>query len=127
MIYIKAIEIICKVERIGHNTYIIPTRVNSLSRIQNCPSNYNGLVLYRREMQVYDTYIECIYTAQEKYVLENYFTSIQSKQRAWQLAEDYYIRNDIDNYYIEFSNNAKSSSYEIITYLLTYGHYVLVL
>lgn len=101
-----------KVERIGHNTYIIPTRVNSLSRIQNCPSNYNGLVLYRREMQVYDTYIECIYTAQEKYVLENYFTSIQSKQRAWQLAEDYYIRNDIDNYYIEFSNNAKSSSYE---------------
>lgn len=81
-----------KINRIGNNVFQIHQGQNpTLDTLQPLNSLYNdgrrkGIV-FSQEIQVFDNFFEINYVATKDYVLKNYFTSIQTKYRAYEYTD----------------------------------------
>lgn len=106
------------VDRIGNAIYTITQTTNNIDNLQKVNSVFtdaNGKIytVFKREIGIERNYLTVTYYASEKYVMQNYFTSIITKYRAYQyvdynqsvirkenktihclLAKDYYIDGD---------------------------------
>jgi len=120
-----------KVDRLGNDTYQIAQRITNMNDLNALNTLYNNdKIIYKRTYSIYNDFIKVAYTASKDYVIKNYFTSIQTKYRAYEYV-DYtksVIRKEnntffvlIDNYYIngddkvwfgsvQLSNSSKEKS-----------------
>lgn len=82
-----------KVNRLGNNLYQIHasfiddlTGLNGLNTYIDFTHNdiIEKVIVFSREISVFDDFIEVNYVATQNYILKNYFTSIQTKYRAYE-------------------------------------------
>src|SRR5574344_1146863 len=81
-----------KANRLGNNLYQIHAsflnslELNSLNSYIDFPYGeiIDRAIVFSREISVYNNYIDVNYTATKDYVLKEYFTSIQTKYRAYE-------------------------------------------
>lgn len=77
-----------KINRLGNKIYRITCRYNSLEELNEnnhiLGSVYkDDIIIYSREIQIYDNGIFAIYFATKDYVLKNFFTSVFAKLRTY--------------------------------------------
>lgn len=77
-----------KVNRLGNKIYRITCRYNSLEELEQnnhvLGSVYkDDIIIYSREIQIYDNCVFAIYLATKDYVLKNFFTSVFAKLRTY--------------------------------------------
>ena len=101
-----------KIDRMGNARYTSSARYTNFKDINKCGSNYitsdgKNIIFYRREIAIYNNYYLVSYEGRKDYILQNYFTSINAKIRAWQNASvsNAVKRKDNKLLYIEFSEN----------------------
>ena len=77
--------------RIGNPVKILPQTVDDINKIKPLNSIYNDgyydFTVFHRQFSIYEKYLSVNYTASEKYVIKNYFTSIITKYRAYQYVD----------------------------------------
>ena len=82
-----------KVNRLGNKTYQFTVRYdeyNDLSNLLNLGDYFShdeedDIIIYHREIAIYDNYVLATYFAAKDYVLKNYFTSVYARHRTWNL------------------------------------------
>lgn len=81
-----------KINRFGNKTITIPARYNSLdgteaiNKLQALGSVYeDDNIIYHREYSIFGNAVKCTYYAVKDYVLKNYYTSVFSKLRTYNL------------------------------------------
>lgn len=76
-----------KANRFGNEAIQINARYTSLNDIQplGCVYGDDDIVIYHREYSIYNNVINCTYYGTKDYVLKNYFTSVYSKHRPFNL------------------------------------------
>ena len=107
-----------KIDRMGNARYTASARYINFKDINNCGSNYitsdgKNIIFYRREIAIYNNYYIVNYEGRKDYILQNYFTSVNAKIRAWQNASvnNAVKRKDNKTLYIEFSQNKVIDDY----------------
>ena len=108
-----------KIEKQGRNLHTIQSRVNTLSGVQPIPSQLGKEICYKRDLEIYDNFINVAYFLQEKHLLLNYYNEVSSKERAWELAENYYQRQARDKYYVLLSQKQIPDSLSAIGNITT--------
>ena len=77
--------------RIGNPVKSLPQTIDDTSKIKPLNGIYNDgyydFTIFNRQFAIYENYITCIYYASENYVIQNYFTSIITKYRAYQYVD----------------------------------------
>lgn len=77
-----------KANRLGNNVYQISQRVSSPAYMNALNSVYDDdKIIFKREYSIYNDFVQVSYTASKDYVLKNYFTSIQTKYRAYEYVD----------------------------------------
>lgn len=72
-------------DRIGNKIIQISQVTDNINELMPLNSIYdNKYVVFKREIAIYEDYLTILYTMSEKYVLQNYFTSIVTKYRAYE-------------------------------------------
>ena len=75
-----------KINRLGNKEYIINGRYNSLSEVKPLGSVWgNDIIVYFREIAIYEHFVEVTYHLIKDYVLRNYYTSVWAKHRTYNL------------------------------------------
>lgn len=101
-----------KANRIGNEVVMINQRSRYLANAIDLGDKLGDEIVYRTEYQVFDSYIDVNAYATKDYILQDYFTGINSKIRTWVNAQDEaFIRHDLYKYYVEFD---EENSYEDI-------------
>lgn len=95
------------INRVGNEILFIPQTVSDVSHLNKLNSLYNDkYTVFQRKIQLHEDYIECLYSASEKFVMQNYFTSIIQKYRSYQYV-DYnqsVVRKENDTIYCLLSS-----------------------
>lgn len=108
-----------KIEKQGRTLHTIQSRVNTLSAVQPIPSQLGKEICYKRDLEIYDNFINVAYFLQEKHLLLNYYNEVSSKERAWELAENYYQRQARDKYYVLLSQKQIPDSLSVVGNITT--------
>lgn len=80
-----------KVKRFSNKGVSIVARYNDISQLQDIGTLYDddryekNIIIYHREYSIYDNYIIANYQGTKNYILRNYFTSVFSKYRLYNL------------------------------------------
>lgn len=82
-----------KVNRLGNKTYQFTVKYEKsedLSMLLNLGDYFSydeedDIIIYHREIAIYDNYIIATYFAAKDYVLKNYYTSVYARHRTWNL------------------------------------------
>lgn len=80
-----------KVKRFSNKGVSIVARYNNINQLQDIGTLYTddryekNMIIYHREYSIYDNYIIANYQGTKNYVLRNYFTSVFSKYRLYNL------------------------------------------
>lgn len=79
-----------KINRFGNKALTINARYEDISQLQPLGSVYGNeleddFIIYHKEYNIYNNTINCIYYATKDYVLKNYYTSVYSKHRPYNL------------------------------------------
>ena len=99
-----------KVNRLGNNTIQISQRIVgdlSSADINEVNTLYKDSVVFKREISIYNDFVLVNYTASKDYVLKDYFTSIQTKYRAYEYI-DYQsttIRKENTKVFVDIDTN----------------------
>ena len=113
-----------KAKRLGNKMQLINARyfINE-SLIPQLAQTLDNKIIFKKEIAVYNNYIDVNYTSIDNYVLKNYYTGVKSKLRSWKIvsgaeaitrAENikFYINSNIasvnDNYMIPVYNTLAS-------------------
>lgn len=79
-----------KTDRLGNPSIRIPARYTDYKDINNVGSVYQlndeNIIFYHREIAIYENEIIVNYAGSQDYIMQNYYTSINSKIRAWNVA-----------------------------------------
>lgn len=75
------------VDRLGNDVLAIHERVKTIYDVQPCPSMYKGYTVFKREMKIGKNAIDVNYYASKNHIIKNYFTSIQTKYRAYEYVD----------------------------------------
>lgn len=75
-----------KINRYGNKALQINARYTSIDELQELGSVYeDDVIIYHREYNIYDNFINAIYYGTKDYVLKNYYTSVYAKHRTYNL------------------------------------------
>ena len=130
-----------KINRLGNEILPIHQVCKTYAEIRPLNSILdNKYIIFKREIQVYENYYEVNYYASKSYVMKNYFTSIQTKYRAYEyvdygstiirkenkkvfvLIDEYWINGDsevrMDKYNGYFGNSSGISKMLLVSALL---------
>lgn len=77
-----------KLNRLGNRIYKIACRYNNLEELEqdnhNLGSVYrDDIIIYSKEVQIYDTCVFAVYLGTKDYVLKNFYTSVFAKLRTY--------------------------------------------
>lgn len=75
------------VNRFGNEVISIHERVESLASARDIPSQYEGYTLFKRTATIGRYGVDVIYYGSKNYIIKNYFTSIQTKYRAYEYVD----------------------------------------
>lgn len=91
-----------KVDRLGNEIITINQRTTDASEIQPLNSKYGEYVIFKRTVAYEQDFYKVNYVASKNYVLKNYFTSIQTKYRAYEYTsyESAVIRKENTKVYV---------------------------
>ena len=93
------------IDRLGNDVLGIHERVNSLDDLCPLPCERNGYTIFKREYKIGKNAIDVNYYASKNHIIKNYFTSIQTKYRAYEYV-DYdksVLRRESDCVHVLFS------------------------
>ena len=88
-----------KIEKMGNKTYTINARYENWEDVQNVGTifriggneenqdDYEEIIIYHRDISLYDNCINVTYFGQESFVLKNFYTSVFSKQRLYNVLD----------------------------------------
>lgn len=96
-----------KIERLGNSVLQIhQSQVVDLSEMNLINSKYGDYTIFSGEVQIYEGFVEINYVAAKNYVLKNYFTSIETKYRAYEYVDfnSTTLRKENTKVYILLSN-----------------------
>lgn len=105
-----------KVNRLGNEVVVKNQRCFDFSEINDLNSSFNDYIVFNRTISVGIEDFKVNYTASKNYVLQNYFTAIQTKYRAYEYIdygqsilrqENNTIYALIDRYYFDGDDNIK--------------------
>lgn len=101
-----------KANRLGNTVSLINGRYKEESDMPVLSQKINNKIIFRKEISVYNRYIDVNYQATENYVLQDYFTSVKSKLRSWKVVSgsDALLRADLIKFYV--NNTIESISNE---------------
>jgi hypothetical protein len=81
-----------RANRYGNKAITINARYDDVSQIQPIGSVFHDyetgdddIIIYHREYQIWDNYVQVTYYGIHDYVLKNYYTSVYAKHRTWNL------------------------------------------
>ncbi|MBR3208870.1 MAG: hypothetical protein IKF82_01235 [Bacilli bacterium] len=110
-----------KLERFGVSTVQLSARYTDINDLQEVGTKYNSpyqddlenrdIIIYHREYSVFDNVINCSYYGSKEYVLKNYYTSVFSKYRIYNLMSygESVTRSENKKYYIKLGINEQNS------------------
>ena len=98
-----------KVNRLGNRLKTIYAKYDNETDIPLLGDYIGNDILFSRKIQVYGNAIKFEGKLTAHYILSDWFTSVKSKRRSWQLAEksDALTRQDVTKNYAEFSFRRK--------------------
>lgn len=88
-----------KIEKMGNKTYTISARYENWEDVQNVGTifriggdeenqdDYEEIIIYHRDISLYDNCINVTYFGQESFVLKNFYTSVFAKQRLYNVLD----------------------------------------
>lgn len=97
-----------KVNRFGNEAVVIWARYDNINDLQNIGTKFeDDVIIYHREYAVYDNFITATYYGTKDYVLKNYFTTVFSKHRPYNLLsyEESVIRAENRKMFLIFSKD----------------------
>lgn len=79
-----------KINRIGNKIYTLQARYNNIDELKNLNHELGAVygkdnIVYIKEYQIWDNLIKATYITCEDYVMKNYYTSVWSKHRTYNL------------------------------------------
>ena len=79
-----------KANRFGNKGLTINARYDNVSEMKELGSVFkvkedDDIIIYHREYQIWDNYVQTTYYGMHDYVLKNYYTSVYAKHRTWNL------------------------------------------
>lgn len=92
-----------KANRLGNKLNVVNGRYyTNESLIPALSEKINDKIIFKKEISVYNNYVNVNYQTVANYVLQNYFTSVKSKLRSWRVVsgEEAFLRSDIIKFYI---------------------------
>ena len=104
------------IDRLGNDVLGIHERVNSLDDLCPLPCERNGYTIFKREYKIGKNAIDVNYYASKNHIIKNYFTSIQTKYRAYEYV-DYdksVLRRESDCVHVLFSTNGYINGDDIL-------------
>lgn len=121
-----------KINRIGNKLIEIGGTYSSYSSIPELGDRIGKDILFKRSIEFRDGCYIFNGWLTKNYILQDYFTSVNAKQRSWEYVagEDALTRYDVDKFYAELSfNDAKVSNNENIPSILggndKFGYFLL--
>lgn len=105
------------IDRLGNDVLGIHERVNSLDDLCPLPCERNGYTIFKREYKIGKNAIDVNYYASKNHIIKNYFTSIQTKYRAYEYV-DYdksVLRRESDCVHVLFSTKGYINGDDILT------------
>ena len=97
-----------KVNRFGNETVTLRARYQSIDELQPLGSVYDDdIIIFHREYSIYENFILATYYGSKDYVLKNYFTTVFSKHRPFNLLsyEESVRRSENKKIYLLLSKN----------------------
>ena len=104
------------IDRLGNDVLGIHERVNSLDDLCPLPCERNGYTIFKREYKIGKNAIDVNYYASKNHIIKNYFTSIQTKYRAYEYV-DYdksVLRRESDCVHVLFSTSGYINGDDIL-------------
>lgn len=104
------------IDRLGNDILGIHERVNSLDDLCPLPCERNGYTIFKREYKIGKNAIDVNYYASKNHIIKNYFTSIQTKYRAYEYV-DYdksVLRRESDCVHVLFSTKGYINGDDIL-------------
>lgn len=104
------------IDRLGNDVLGIHERVNSLDDLCPLPCERNGYTIFKREYKIGKNAIDVNYYASKNHIIKNYFTSIQTKYRAYEYV-DYdksVLRRESDCVHVLFSTKGYINGDDIL-------------
>ena len=104
------------IDRLGNDVLGIHERVNSLDDLCHLPCERNGYTIFKREYKIGKNAIDVNYYASKNHIIKNYFTSIQTKYRAYEYV-DYdksVLRRESDCVHVLFSTKGYINGDDIL-------------
>ena len=92
-----------KANRLGNQMALVNARYyKDESDIPALADKINNKIIFRKEISVYNNYINVNYLTTENYVLRNYFTGVKSKLRSWRILSgaEAFVRADLVKFYV---------------------------
>lgn len=81
-----------KANRFGNKAVTINARYDDISQMQPLGSVFHDyetgdddIIIYHREYQIWDNYVQVTYFGVHDYVLKNYYTNVYARHRTWNL------------------------------------------
>lgn len=105
------------IDRLGNDVLGIHERVNSLDDLCPLPCERNGYTIFKREYKIGKNAIDVNYYASKNHIIKNYFTSIQTKYRAYEYV-DYdksVLRRESDCVHVLFSTKGYINGDDLLT------------
>ena len=97
-----------KINRFSNEQVTIQARYTDINDVQSLGSVYNDdIIIYHREISVFDNVILATYYGTKDYVLKNYFTTVFAKHRPYNLLpyEESVIRAENKKVFLNFSKD----------------------
>ena len=106
-----------KANRLGNKMALINGRFSTHENtMPTLAQKINNRIIFRKEISVYNKYINVNYNATENYVLQDYFTSVRAKLRSWRVisGDEAFVRADLIKFYVNNNINSVSNTNRII-------------
>lgn len=106
-----------KANRLGNQMALVNARYyKDEANIPTLADKINNKIIFRKEISVYNNYVNVNYLTTENYVLRNYFTGVKSKLRSWRILSgaEAFVRADLVKYYVNSNIPSVSGTTKII-------------
>lgn len=89
---------------------------NTESLIPQLAEKIDDMIIFRKEITFYKSYIGVNYQATKNYVLQNYFTGVKSKIRSWRVVsgKEAFVRGDFVKFFVNNNINTYSDDNMLI-------------
>ena len=110
-----------KANRLGNEIALIngiykESNMNTETAIPQLAEKIDDMIIFRKEITFYKSYIGVNYQATKNYVLQNYFTGVKSKIRSWRVVsgKEAFVRGDFVKFFVNNNINTYSDDNMLI-------------